>query len=85
MVGIHNIHLGYSDGPLYWVCLPDYLKGAGEGASKLHGLWGALPDHGVNHTWRSLVGLCGQVQDEPRPSVFLVNRRNPGLLEVFPK
>ena len=76
MVGIRNIQLGYSDRPLDRVCLPYFLKDAGEGASKFHGLWGYHPDHGLIHTWRPLVGLCQKVQYELGPSVLLGNRRN---------
>ena len=66
MVGIYHIHIGYSDGLLDRICLPDCLKGEREGAPKLHRLWGALPDRGLIHTCRSLVKLCGQVLNELR-------------------
>ena len=85
MVGIRNIQIGYSDGPLDQVCLPDCLKGAGKGVSKLYGLRGDLLDRGLIHNWRPLVGLCQKIQDEPRPSVLLGNHHNLGQLEVLPK
>ena len=81
MIGIRNIQLGYSDGPLDQVCLLDRLKDAGESASKLHGLQDNLPDHGHIHTWHPPVGLCQKVQDYPHPLVLLGKRCNSGQLE----
>ena len=49
VVGILHIQLGNSDGPLDRVYLSHHLKDAGEGVPKLHGLWGALRDHGLIH------------------------------------
>ena len=85
MVGIRNIHLGYLDGPLDRVFLTDFLKDAGEGASKFHGVRVDLPDRGIIHTWFPIVGLCQLVQDEPWPLVILGNRRNLGQIKVFPE
>ena len=48
-MGIRHIQIGNSGGPLDRVCLIDCLKDAGEGVPKLHGLWGALRDHGLIH------------------------------------
>ena len=76
LLGIHNIHLGYSDGPLDQVCLPDCLKYAGEGAYKLHGLWDDLTDCGLIHTRRPLFGLFQYVENETRPAVLLGNHHN---------
>ena len=76
MVDICNIQLGYSDGPLDRVCLPDRLKDMGEGASKLHGLRGDLPGRGLIHTRCPLDGLCQQIEYEIRPAVLLGNRCN---------
>ena len=78
MLGIHNIQIGYSDGPHDRFCLPDFLEDAGEGASKLHGIRGDIPDHGLIHTWRTLVGLCRQAQYELWPLVFLGYLHNSG-------
>ena len=78
MVGICNIHMGCSDGPLDKVCLSDRLEDAGEGASKFQGLLGDFPDRGLIHYWHPLFKLCVQVQDEQRPSVLLGDRRNMG-------
>ena len=76
MVGICNIQIGYSDGPLDRVCLPDCLKDAGEDASTLHGFRGVLPDRGLIHTRCPLDGLCQQIEYEIRPAVLLGNRCN---------
>ena len=85
MVGIHNIQLGYSYGALDRVCLLDRLKDTGEGASKLHGLRGDLPDCGLIHTCRPFVDFFQQGQYDLQPSVLLGNRRNLGQLEFFPE
>ena len=84
-VDIRNIQLGYLDRHLDRVCLLDLLKDVGEGASKLHGLRGGLPVCGIINTWRPLSRLFQQVQDEPRPPVFLGNHHNPVQLNFFPQ
>ena len=58
VVGICNIQIGYSNGPLELVCLPDHLEDAGEGVSKLYGLRGDFPDRGIIHTLCPFVRLC---------------------------
>ena len=57
MIGIRNIHLGYSDRALGWVCLPDRLKDVGGGAPKFHGLRGDLHVRGLINSGPPLVGL----------------------------